>query len=212
MQENNKSNWFTPFSYAIVLIIGLGIGLFFKGNFSLQSLKMNGASPIQEILDLVKTKYVEKINEDSLDMQLANYYLAQLDPHSVYIAPSELTDVNEQLMSNFKGIGIEFLQYRDSIFVSHVMKGGPAEKAGLAVGDILLKADDTIQLSGKKWEADQIRAKIKGPDNTKVKLKILSGKTTKELVITRGNVAVSSVDASYQIKPGVGYILSLIHI
>lgn len=206
MQENNKSNWFTPFSYAIVLIIGLGIGLFFKGNFSLQSLKMNGASPIQEILDLVKTKYVEQTNEDSLNMQLANYYLAQLDPHSVYIAPSELTDVNEQLMSNFKGIGIEFQQYRDSIFVSYVMKGGPAEKAGLKLGDILLKADDSIQISGKKWEADQIRAKIKGPDNTKVKLQILSGKTTRELVITRGNVAVSSVDASYQIQPGVGYI------
>ncbi len=74
MQENNKSNWFTPFSYAIVLIIGLGIGLFFKGTFSLQSLKMNGESPIQEILDLVKTKYVEQTNEDSLNMQLANYY------------------------------------------------------------------------------------------------------------------------------------------
>jgi carboxyl-terminal processing protease len=206
MQENNKSNWFTPFSYAIVLIIGLGIGLFFKGNFSLQRFTMNGASPIQEILDLVKTKYVEELKGDSAEIKLANYYLAQLDPHSVYIAPSELNDVNEQLMSNFKGIGIEFQQYRDSIFVSYVIKGGPAEKAGVQLGDILLKADDSIKLSGKKWDAEQIRAKIKGPDNTKVKLQILSGKTTKEIVITRGNVPISSVDAAYQIKPGVGYI------
>jgi carboxyl-terminal processing protease len=206
MQENNKSNWFTPISYALVLIIGVGLGVFFKGNFSLGSMQSSEASPMQEIIDLVKSKYVEEIPNDSANIKLADYYLSQLDPHSVYIPPADLVEVNEQLMSNFKGIGIEFQQNRDSVFVAYVMKDGPAFKAGLKVGDILLKADDSIQLSGKKWDGEAIRAKLKGPANSQVKLQVLSGTTQKTITIHRDNVPVSPIDAAYEIKPGVGYI------
>lgn len=114
---------------------------------------------MQEILQLIQSKYVDKIDTDSARNRLANYYLSQLDPHSVYIPPSDLVEVNEQLQPNFKGIGIEFMQLRDSVFVSYVIKEGPAAKAGLQIGDILLKADDSIQLSGKKWDAEEIRKK-----------------------------------------------------
>ncbi len=206
MQENNKSNWFTPISYAIVLVIGLGLGVFFKGDFSLSGMQKGDASPMQEIINIVKSKYVEDIANDSINTKLADYYLSHLDPHSVYIPPTELTEVNEQLMSNFKGIGIEFQQTRDSVFVTYVMPSGPAAKAGLKIGDILLKANDSIQLSGNKIEADLIRSKLKGPSNTQVKLLVLSEGKNKVVNINRDNVPVSPVDAAYEIKPGVGYI------
>jgi carboxyl-terminal processing protease len=206
MQENNKSNWFTPISYALVLVIGVGLGVFFKGNLSMRSLQMGASSPMQEIMDIVKSKYVEELPNDSANIKLADYYLSQLDPHSVYIPPADLTEVNEQLMSNFKGIGIEFQQSRDSVFVAYVLKDGPAYKAGLKLGDILLKADDSIQLSGKKWDGDAIRSKLKGPSNSKLKLLVQSGTTTKTIIINRDNVPVSAIDAAYEIKPGVGYI------
>ena len=206
MQENNKSNWFTPISYAIVLIIGVGLGFFVKGNFSIGNLQSSNESPMQEIMELVKSKYVEEVKGDSANIKLADYYLSQLDPHSVYIPPADLTEVNERLLSNFKGIGIEFQQNRDSVFVSYVMKDGPASKAGLKVGDILLRADDSIQLSGKKWDGEQIRTKLKGPANSQLKLLVLTNGKNRVVTINRDNVPVSSVDASYEIKPGVGYI------
>ena len=206
MQENNKSNWSTPLFYAFLVIMGVVIGVFFKGSLPLSFFKSGSKDPMQEILQLIQSKYVDKIDTDSASNRLANYYLSQLDPHSVYIPPSDLVEVNEQLQPNFKGIGIEFMQLRDSVFVSYVIKEGPAAKAGLQIGDILLKADDSIQLSGKKWDAEAIRKKIKGPTNTSVKLLIAREGKPLTLTIARDNVAVSSVDAFYLISPTVGYI------
>ena len=170
MQQKNNSSWFTPISYAVILVIGVALGAFFKGSFSLGSLQWQNKNPMQEIMEIVQSKYVDSLSTDSTSIKMADYYLSQLDPHSVYIPPADLVEVNEQLMSNFKGIGIEFQQFRDSVFVAYVMKEGPADKAGLKIGDILLSVDDSIQLSGKKWEGDEIRKKIKGPANSKLRL------------------------------------------
>lgn len=113
--------------------------------------------------------------------------------------------MNEQLQPNFKGIGIEFMQLRDSVFVSYVIKEGPAAKAGLQIGDILLKADDSIQLSGKNGMQKRLE-KIKGPSNTSVKLLIAREGKPLSITIARDNVPVSSVDAFYLLSPTVGYI------
>jgi carboxyl-terminal processing protease len=206
MQQNNNTKWFSPISYAVVLVIGVALGVFFKGNNSFNVLPWQNQHAIEEIMQLVKSKYVDSITNDSADLKIADYYLAQLDPHSLYIPPADLGEVNEQLMSNFKGIGIEFQQFRDSVFVSYVLKAGPAEKAGLLVGDILLKADDSIQLSGKKWDGEDIRKKLKGPSNSKVALLVKRGSINKLIVVERDNVLVSSIDAAYMIQPTQGYI------
>jgi carboxyl-terminal processing protease len=206
MQENNNINWRSPLKYSLILIIGIFLGIFLKGRLSLNWFGSNKKVPVQEILDLVKTKYVDNINNDSAELKFIDYYLSQLDPHSVYVSPAELTDVNDQLMSNYKGIGIEFQMIRDSVFVTNVIKDGPAYKAGLKVGDILLTVDDNFQLSGKKLDADIVRAKIKNSQNAQLKLNVLSGNKLITFTLTKGNIPVASVDASYKIKPGVGYI------
>jgi carboxyl-terminal processing protease len=206
MQNNNNLNWAKPLFYGFLVIIGILIGVFFKGNFNLGELVNHHQQPIQEMMDLVQSKYVDSVATDSVGLKLANYYLEQLDPHSIYIAPADLNEVNEQLQPNFKGIGIEFQQFRDSVFVAYVMKDGPADKAGVQTGDILLIADDTIQLSGKKLNSEDIRKKLKGPSNSKVKLMVYRAGQKKSYTISRDNVAVSPVDASYMIDTVVGYI------
>jgi len=206
MQENNNLNWGKPLFYGFLVILGILIGVFFKGNFNLGSFTRNNQQPIQEIIELVQSKYVDSLANDIEGIKIANFYLGQLDPHSVYIPPADLTEVNEQLQSNFKGIGIEFQQFRDSVFVAYVMKEGPADKAGLKVGDLLLKADDSVQLSGKKWDAEEIRKKLKGPSNTKVKLLVDRSGEKKLFIISRDNVSLSPVDASYMIDSVLGYM------
>ena len=140
MQENNNLNWGKPLFYGFLVILGIFIGVFFKGNFNLGSLTRNNQQPIQEMIELVQSKYVDSVSNDSAGIRVANFYLGQLDPHSVYIPPADLNEVNEQLQPNFKGIGIEFQQFRDSVFVAYVMKEGPADKAGLKVGGYSFKS------------------------------------------------------------------------
>ena len=67
-----------------------------------------------------------------------------LDPHSVYIPAHNLNEANEDLIGNFQGIGVEFNIFEDTVHVLYVIPGGPSDKAGLQIGDKLLKVDDSF--------------------------------------------------------------------
>ena len=210
MQQNQprstQTSWVTPIAYAVVLLLGIGIGIFLKGSFSIGFPSLDSNSAMDEIIELVKSKYVDQVNLDSTQTKLADFYLGQLDPHSVYIPPADLVEANEQLQPNFKGIGIEFQQFRDSVFVAYVMPGGPAEKVGLKTGDILLTVDDSVKLSGNKLDGEAIKRKIKGPAEESLKLTVLRNQQKMTFNLIRASVPVSPIDAAYMLSDTVGYI------
>ena len=204
--QQNTTNWFRPISYALMIIVGIVIGVFVKGNLSMRGIFPQHEDPILEMIEIVKSKYVDSLNNDSTSIHLADYFLSQLDPHSVYIPPADLVDVNEQLAANLKGIGIEFQQFRDSFFVTYVLKEGPAEKGGIQLGDILLKANDSISLSGGNLNADEVRQKLKGPEDSPLKLLVLRKNRKVQLQLVRANISISPIDAFYMISDTIGYI------
>ena len=210
MQQNQprstQTSWVTPITYAVVLLLGIGIGIFLKGSFSIGLPAFDKNTAMDEIIELVKSKYVEQVNLDSTQTKLADFYLAQLDPHSVYIPPTDLLEANEQLQPNFKGIGIEFQQFRDSFFVAYVMPNGPAAKAGLKTGDILLTADDSVKISGSKLDAEGVKRKIKGPAEQNLKLLVLRNQQKLTFNLMRASVPVSPIDAAYMLSDTIGYI------
>jgi len=210
MQQNQsrstQTSWVSPITYAVVLLLGIGIGIFLKGTFSIGFPVFKQSAAMDEIIELVKSKYVEQVNLDSTQTKLADFYLAQLDPHSVYIPPTDLVEANEQLQPNFKGIGIEFQQFRDSVFVAYVMPDGPAAKAGLKTGDILLTVDDTVKLSGNKLDGEAVKRKIKGPAEQNLKLVVLRNQQKIIFNLIRASVPVSPIDAAYMVSDTIGYI------
>ena len=210
MQQNQprstQTSWVTPIIYAGVLLLGIGIGIFLKGSFSIGFPSSDSNSAMDEIIELVKSNYVEQVNLDSTQTKLADYYLGQLDPHSVYIPPADLIEANEQLQPNYKGIGIEFQQFRDSVFVAYVMPGGPAAKVGLKTGDILLTVDDSVKLSGNKLDGEAIKRKIKGPADENLKLAVLRNQQKLTFNLVRASVPVTPIDAAYMVSDTVGYI------
>lgn len=196
-----------PVLFAIVMIVGMLIGFQLKEKtMSSQFFNSASRSSLQELTDLIKNRYVDKVAEDSINGLVANEILKHLDPHSVFIPPSDLSAANEDIMGNFQGIGIEFRQMNDTVNVMNIMSGGPAEKVGLMTGDQLIYVNDSVSISGKKLDGNAIRKIFRGPADSKVKVKFLRAGKMQEVMITRGNIPVSSVDAAYMIAPKVGFV------
>src|SRR5690606_29408259 len=96
---------------------------------------------LQQALDIIRTRYVDSVDLDSLEDNAIATLMNELDPHSVYMPPAELKEANEDLAGNFEGIGVEFNHIRDTVNVTYVIPGGPSEKAGLQIGDQIVTVD-----------------------------------------------------------------------
>lgn len=206
--QNNKLKVWLPMILAVVMALGMYVGYQVREKTSggASFLKSEQRTPIQEILSIIQSKYVDKINVDSVDDEAANQLLGSLDPHSVYFPPSELQGVNEDLQGNFQGIGVEFQFFNDTVNVVTVIPNGPSYIAGMQVGDKILKVNDTASLTRKGITSDDIRKLLRGPAQTNVDITVLRGSQTKKITITRGNIPLPSLDAAYMITPQTGYI------
>ena len=196
-----------PVLFALVMIVGMLIGFQLKEKtMSPMFFRSSSRSSLQELTELIKNRYVDRIAEDSINGLVANEILKHLDPHSVFIPSEELSAANEDIMGNFQGIGIEFRQMNDTVNVMNILPGGPAEKVGLMTGDQLIYVNDTIAIAGKKLDGVAIRKLFRGPANSKVNVSFLRAGKLNKVTITRGNIPVTSVDAAYMIAPKIGFI------
>ncbi len=202
-----------PFSLALAMAVGIIIGNFFAmrsnvgatlGLFRSLGLDKNKVS---QAINLIATRYVDSVDVNELTDNAMSNLLANLDPHSVYIPAKDLQSTNAQLEGSFSGVGIEFNIQQDTIMVVSVISGGPAEKAGVLAGDRIVKVNDSVFV-GKSINNDKVMQRLRGSKGTVVKLGVKRAKRRKLLdyVVTRGDVPVTSVDASYIIAPRTGYI------
>jgi carboxyl-terminal processing protease len=186
------------------------IGMFFgykmrdtmpgKKFFSVQK-----ANTLQEITDLLNSRYVDKVDYQNLTDTAIEAILSKLDPHTVHIPAKELQEMNEDIQGSFVGVGIMYNILADSLHVIQVVANGPAEKAGIQIGDIILKAGESI-LSGNKSTAEKIRTVLHGKNNSTITVNLLRNKNLVSTTITRGSIAVPSIDAAYMIDNKTGYI------
>ncbi len=157
------------------------------------------------ILQEVGNNYVDTINMESMTDAAVSAALAELDPHSVYLPPVELTESDEELSGNFEGIGITFNVPNDTAIVLNPISGGPSEKAGLMQGDRIVRVDDK-DIAGVKMPQDSMIRLMKGPKGTKVKITVSRDGTLIPFDITRDKIPVHCVDAAFMIDDATGYI------
>jgi carboxyl-terminal processing protease len=204
---SKKLQVWLPVLFAIVMVAGMMIGYQLKdksaGN---KFFNLNRRTSIQDLVELIRNRYVDKVNIDSINQLAASELLSHLDPHSVYIPANKVKEANEDLAGNFQGIGVEFLILQDTVNIMHVIEGGPSETAGLKVGDRMLKVNDSVDVAGVQISSDKIRNLLRGPESTEVKLQVLRDGGKKDVVIKRGLIPISPIDAAYMIEPGTGYL------
>lgn len=205
--NNRKLQVWLPALFALVMVAGMYLGYRLRENTNTAGsfFRMEKKSPLQEVLDLVRLKYVDPINTDTLGDDAIREMLMHLDPHSVFIPASDLKNTNADLMGNFDGIGVEFQVFSDTVNVVNVLKGGPSDKAGLQAGDKLISADGK-PLTKPNIQSEDIRVLLRGPRDSKVELGIIRGGKEIKVTVTRGRIPLPALDAAYMIEPGTGFI------
>lgn len=166
----------------------------------------NGRDKMQSILNLIGHEYVDEVLTDTLVEEFIPKILAKLDPHSVYIPAKDFERFNEDLKSGFGGIGVQFTIQDDTIMVVSVVAGGPSSHLGVLPGDKIVKVNGQ-NFVGDTITNDIVLNTLRGEVGTDVEITVLrEGQATVDYTITRGIIPMSSVDVSYVIEPGVGYM------
>jgi carboxyl-terminal processing protease len=204
--RNKKLQVWLPLMFSVVMVAGMFFGYQMNNQSDSKGFfKTEKRGALQEALDLIKLKYVDSIGTDTLQQSAMQDIMGELDPHSVYIPPANLQDVNDDIMGRFEGIGVEFNIFSDTVNILNVIPGGPSEKAGLQVGDKIIKVNDST-IAKKGLSSEAVRQIIRGEAGSKVALTILRNGNLQSVIVIRGTIPVSSVDASYMIDKTTGYI------
>ncbi|MDA0178200.1 MULTISPECIES: S41 family peptidase [Mesoflavibacter] len=197
----------------IPLLIGLAVaaGIFIGGNLDFQDksdklfTSNSKKDKLNRLIDYIDFEYVEDVNTDSIVDVTVNGILDNLDPHSVYIPKEKMKRTAENMKGNFVGIGINFYTFKDTITVIKTIENGPSAKAGILGGDRILEANGQSLLGETN---DSLVEKLRGKRYSEVILKVLR-KGEPDLLtfnVTRDEVPIKSVDASYMLTDNLGYI------
>lgn len=207
MSENDKRaapSW-QPLAYAVVLIIGVYIGLQAGGGASNRLSPVSPRGALNGVLDRVEQTYVDPVIREELEQIALDAVLEELDPHSLFISAEELAALAEPMEGNFEGIGVEFIIQHDTLMVVAAIPGGPSEKAGVRAGDRILTVD-SMPISGKELSNKRVMELLKGPRNTTVVVGLDRADTVKHVLLRRDRIPIHSVVCATKLDGQRGYI------
>ena len=199
---------YLPLLFFSCVALGIVIGGLINYPVAKPSLSKNDyKTKLNKLINFIDNEYVDDVKTDSIVDLTVNNILANLDPHSVYVPPSEQTAVAENMKGDFVGIGVNFYNYNDTIAVIKPIENGPAEKAGIKSGDRILYADN-FKLFGKKLNNEVLYSKLKGEKESEVTLTIYRKSENKNLKIKviRDVIPIKSVDIAILLNKTTGYI------
>ena len=159
---------------------------------------------LSAVFGLIKTDYVEPVDDKKLITDAIGGMVSSLDPHSQYFDKKSFKEFREGTTGRFVGVGIEITQEDGLIKIVSPIEGSPADRAGLKTNDLITKIDDTAV---KGLTLNDAVKRMRGEPNTKVTLTILRKDESRSfpVTITREEIKTQSVKAKV-IEPGYAWI------
>ncbi|MBI4723749.1 MAG: S41 family peptidase [Rhodomicrobium sp.] len=156
-----------------------------------------------EVLERVRSEYVEKPDDTKLIEHAVNGMLQGLDPHSSYLTPKEFQDMQVQTRGEFGGLGIEVTMEDGVVKVIAPIDNTPADRAGVLSGDYITHLDgDSIQ----GLTLNEAVEKMRGPVDSPIMLTVLRKGVPNpmQIKVVRDIVRINPV--KYSVEDDVGWI------
>ena len=170
---------------------------------SINSLRSSYETFEQAYLYIANT--VDSVDMYKLTEEALRGMFATLDPHSVYIEPEISVVDQENFAGKFQGIGVQFNIIQDTITVVSAIAGGPSDQLGIISGDRIIEIEDS---SAVGFDNDMVQKALRGEKGTRVKVGIVRPGVDgiQYFTITRDDIPIYTVDASYLLDDETGYI------
>jgi len=171
---------------------------------SVATLPLEELQQLAAVFGMVKSNYVEPVDDKKLITDAIVGMVSSLDPHSQYLDKKALKEFNEGTTGKFVGVGIEIAMEEGLVKVVSPIEGSPAYRAGLKPGDLISKIDDTPV---KGLTLNEAVKRMRGEPDTKVILTILRKSENRSfpVTITRDEIRTQSVRGKV-VEPGYGWI------
>jgi carboxyl-terminal processing protease len=155
-------------------------------------------------LELIRTNYVEEPDTKDLLQGAIRGMVSSLDPHSSYMTERAYKEINMDIKGRFEGVGIQIGIKNQQLTIISPIEDTPADRAGLAAGDKIVKINDEWT---KDMTIEEAVDRMRGPKGTAVRLLIYREGWDKprDYKIIRDVIKVQSVK-SRMLDDGVGYL------
>jgi carboxyl-terminal processing protease len=193
-------------------LIGLGViaGIAGSMQFEASAQKSASALPLEElrqladVFGLIKTDYVESVEDKKLLTEAISGMVASLDPHSAYLDKKAFKELREGTQGRFVGLGIEVGMEDGYVKVISPIEDSPAFKAGLKAGDLITRLDSTPV---KGLTLDEAVKRMRGEPNTKITLTIARKDEDRPIIVSivRQEIRVQSVKSKV-VEPGYAWL------
>ena len=194
-----------------LISLGMIAGVVGSMQFDAMAQKNAGAPlPVDElrqladVFGLIKSDYVENVEDKKLLTEAISGMVASLDPHSAYLDKKAFKELREGTQGKFVGLGIEVGMEDGYVKVISPIEDSPAYKAGLKAGDLITRLDSTPV---KGMTLDEAVKRMRGEPQTKITLTVARKDEDKPLLITivRQEIRVQSVKSKV-IEPGYAWL------
>ncbi len=195
-----KSNFKRLLAGALLFVVAGGFLYGHREDFGLGRNMELAVNMMREL----SLNYVDSVDTDKLMKDAAAGMVRNLDPYTEFIPEEEMSDFEVLTTGKYGGIGSIIRKKGDYVIITQPYENSPADKAGLKIGDRILKIGDE---DAKGFTVEEVSSRLKGDPNTAIRLTIesLDG-TVRELQLMRERISIPAISYVGWVADGVGYI------